>query len=139
MARKTRSNKRKPGSTRKPKISPKQQRLLRRRVRKKQRAIDRLRSIDDFRRYVPDKIIRYHKVSGVISPIILSDSQKDRKKGQRQTKARIAFADPKRTIVCQKRRERREMLFKAGKIGKGTPGPKFRKYRPESQISCRRR
>lgn len=48
---------------------------------------------------------------------------------------RIEFRDPRRTIVCRRRRKRREVLFAMKRTGKGARRRK-RRYTPESQIVC---
>lgn len=52
------------------------------------------------------------------------------------TKAKISFADPKRTIVCQRRKNRRETLFRRGKVGKGKKVSRIRRRNINSDIKC---
>lgn len=56
--------------------------------------------------------------------------------GRMQTKARISFADPRRVMVCVRRKERREVLF-----ARGVGGSKRRQRKPRrtplSAVSCK--
>lgn len=49
----------------------------------------------------------------------------------------IAFDDPKRTIVCKRRSERRRALFQKKKIGKGKGVTPLRKYTEWSKVRCK--
>lgn len=49
---------------------------------------------------------------------------------------RIRFANPKKTLVCIRRKARREALFSLHRIGKGKSVKKIRKFTEESKISC---
>lgn len=53
-----------------------------------------------------------------------------------QTKARITFSDPRKVLVCVRRKERREVLFARG-VG-GARGLRKGKRGPFSHISCKR-
>lgn len=59
--------------------------------------------------------------------------------GKHYSDGRIAFKDPRKTVVCQKRKERREALFRANKVGKGKKVSKKRIRTEDSDIICRRR
>lgn len=50
-----------------------------------------------------------------------------------------AFGDPKRTIVCERRKRRREALFALGKVGSGRRVSPLRRLNEDSEIICRRR
>ena len=51
-----------------------------------------------------------------------------------QTKAIVAFAEPKRVLVCVKRKERREVLHAKKKAGRSVRSPTWNRF---SHISCR--
>lgn len=55
----------------------------------------------------------------------------------RQTKATIAFADPKRVVICMRRGVRKEVMFALGRTGRG--GKRNRRPRRSSfsSVSCR--
>ena len=73
---------------------------------------------------------------GILANYTLRD-KKGHRKGQSQTKATFSFQNPKKVLTCQRRSERRQALFSRKRAGKGIPGPKIRKRRPESSIRCR--
>lgn len=52
--------------------------------------------------------------------------------------SRLSFADSKKTVVCQRRFKRREVLFSKKKIGKGLRVSPKRIYNHLSSIICRR-
>lgn len=47
--------------------------------------------------------------------------------------SRLAFAQPKRVLVCHRRKTRREVLHALGKSGGGNAAPR---RKPTSEISC---
>lgn len=49
---------------------------------------------------------------------------------------KISFQDPIRTMVCKRRKARRESLFSLKKIGKGKGVSKIRRMNPLSKIRC---
>lgn len=49
---------------------------------------------------------------------------------------RLQFVDPRRTIVCRRRKRRKEVLFALRLTGKGS-GRRERRYTEESEIVCR--
>lgn len=48
----------------------------------------------------------------------------------------MRFEDPTRVVRCQRRKERRETLFKKQKIGKGRKVSKIRKRNKYSDVRC---
>lgn len=54
-------------------------------------------------------------------------------KPMRDLSARIAFADPRRVLVCLRRKVRREVIHALGKGGGGNRRPR---RKPTSEISC---
>lgn len=56
------------------------------------------------------------------------------RKVRSQTKAVLTFADPERTVMCIRRKERREVLHALGRTGSGNRRPKRNAW---SSISCR--
>jgi len=71
------------------------------------------------------------KDDGTSSRIIVSPKQK-----KRQTKSKLEFASPRRTVVCHRRKRRREQLFKMKIIGRGKGGPKIRRRDRDSDVGC---
>lgn len=52
------------------------------------------------------------------------------------TLSKIQFANPKKTFVCKRRRERRITLFAINKVGKGKKVSRIRRRTPDSNIKC---
>ena len=96
-----------------------------------------LKEIEDLRIF-DFKPAGYHDpltLAGIPAVLKLSEPKKPTKIKDR-TKDRLKFENPLKTIVCIKRRVRREMLFKLRKIGKGTGSFKKRIMSPTSYIKC---
>lgn len=49
---------------------------------------------------------------------------------------RSSFYDPRRVSICVRRTQRREYLFKTGKIGKGKRVSSIRRFNDNSRIRC---
>lgn len=96
------------------------------------RETKRRRIYDDRRYYKPELHYEYRKLDGTVAYVV-TQSIPERKA---IFKARLKFADPRRTIVCLRRKRRRELLFSLGKAGKGKRVSDIRKYRDESNIKC---
>lgn len=58
---------------------------------------------------------------------------KDSATPQRRLPAQLAFSDPRKLLVCHKRKERREVILALGKGGGGNRPPKRNRW---SNISC---
>lgn len=91
--------------------------------------------IEDHRRHTPKRARLYYDIKGKEVDYALKDA-KGTYPGASQTKATVSFADPRSTIVCRRRSERRKSLFALKKVGKGRRTFKKRKMRPESKIRC---
>ena len=93
--------------------------------------------IDDRRRYLPS-----------LAPLALYDDGRPVSYGLRDRTVRgrpyrslayvrLGFVNPLRVRVCQRRKERRETLFRMQKIGRGKgAGRKRRRITAESSIRC---
>lgn len=53
------------------------------------------------------------------------------------TTAKIAFQDPRKVLVCHRRRKRRESLFASGKAGSGRRITTSRRLTSDSEYSCK--
>ena len=94
-----------------------------------------MQTIQDNRTFDP-QLRKNRRLDGTLATHTLTD-QKGSYQGRNQTKAKLSFTDPKRTITCIRRRRRREALFSRRKVGKGIRVSKIRRTTPESQIKCR--
>lgn len=93
--------------------------------------------IDDGRRFRPTTYRASHLFDGNRTKVeIYTNSNIGRNK---RIPTRIAYGDTRKTIVCRKRRNRRQSLFQQGKIGKGVRVSSIRKTTPNSSIICKRR
>lgn len=110
-------------------------------------------SQDLVRRYQPTVAAQSHVWVNAVNrlPIVGLRSQRERYRGRivvpQYNKEPFRLSDPLKTIygtksICQKRSERREILFKLGIAGKGqrrSPGAGGRyRRREESMMSCRK-
>jgi len=86
---------------------------------------------DDRRFYLPLVADRALLTDGRPSKIIVKPTG-----GHLQTKEPLRFEDPRRTIVCIRRKQRRKSLFALSKVGKGKGGPKHRKLTRDSKVRC---
>lgn len=68
--------------------------------------------------------------------IVTYQVKKPKYKSKTSINDRVAFKSPRRTVVCIRRRARREVLFSKRKIGKGVKVSKLRRYTPDSKIKC---
>ena len=122
----------------KPNYHIKKKSLLRETVKNRNKiTIGHLKKIEDLRIF-DFKPAGYHDpltLAGIPAVIKLSAPKKPTKQKDR-TKDRLQFQNPLKTIVCIKRRIRRETLFKLRKIGKGTGSFKRRIMSPTSYIKC---
>lgn len=110
--------------------------LLRRSVVTKPRQTKiRLTEIED-RRKTKTVHLDARTVSGRRAKISIKRYKKNKWLPGRQTKARIAFEDPKKTIICIRRRKRRQALFSLGKVGKGKKIRTRKRYNEFSEIKC---
>jgi hypothetical protein len=78
---------------------------------------------------------RPRDIYGTEMHITLRDRARS-KIGASQTKAGLAFKDPRKTIICRRRHERRQSLFALGRVGKGIKGPKYKRLNEWSDIKC---
>jgi len=46
------------------------------------------------------------------------------------------YEPARRTVVCKRRKERRESLFRSGRAGSGIRGPRLRRMVEDSKIDC---
>lgn len=53
----------------------------------------------------------------------------------RSVPAKVRFAEPRKTLVCVRRKERREVLFARGRTGKGSGFGRKRRNK-QSEITC---
>lgn len=89
---------------------------------------------DDRRRWEPYSYDQYKRLDGRgVDYEIGTDDQDNRRDG---TRSKIAFANPRKVVVCRKRKSRRETLFKKGKIGRGKRVSRKRIMRDSSKIKC---
>lgn len=89
--------------------------------------------LDDRRRWRPDRGIPL-RVDGRFATYTLRKPKRSTKRDL--TIHRIGFYDPKRVMVCKRRKKRREELFKRGKIGKGRSVSRFRRMSEFSDVRC---
>lgn len=89
---------------------------------------------DDRRYFRPEMDRAIRKVDGTYAKIVLA--HRTRNRPSKGTKVRIAFADPRYVTVCRRRKERRESLFKSGKIGKGKKIFGRKRITEASRIKC---
>lgn len=101
--------------------------------RQRKRKSDWLRSIEDHRRKDWTFGNTYRKFNGEPADVRV---QRPRERGLMAS--RLAFDDPRRVIVCERRKRRREVLFSLGRTGKGK-GKRRHKWTEDSHIVCKRR
>lgn len=102
-----------------------------------------LRSIEDRRSYHPDGPLRPAKtVSGHrIKPLVVK-TPTNKKYGWKAIKAastvpkKVSFSVPKKTLICIRREQRREVLHALKKTKRGAGGS--RKLNWFSEVSCKR-
>lgn len=94
--------------------------------------------IEDDRRWRPDRIFK--------GPLLFDGSKAIREvyvrkyvKSQNIPYLSVRFKNPRETIVCERRRQRRINLFRIGKAGRGKKIFKDRKWNENSYIVCRKR
>jgi len=94
---------------------------------------------DDLRRYKPKTDDHFHKIDG--RRVTYKETFKKEVRGRLKGRlyAAISFADPRRVLICERRRRRRTTLFRRSKIGKGISVSKIRLRTIASGIVCRRR
>lgn len=85
------------------------------------------------RLYRPDDDFR--EVDGTRATVQGTDRRRVRK-GILPSSLALQFKNPRRVMVCRRRAERRQTLFKIGKIGKGKKGPVKRKITEKSKVRC---
>lgn len=94
--------------------------------------------IDDRRRYHPDGDRRsFKRLDGREAEYVLRDKQSS--KGRRRssgTLATLSFKEPEKVMVCRRRKQRRETLFKRLLIGRGISGPRKRRITWMSKVRC---
>ena len=91
--------------------------------------------VEDLRRWNPERALHLKTVFGTITGYQLSKPKTTLKQRDR-TKDRIQFKNPLRTIVCLRRKIRREILFRQRKIGMGVSLKVMRIMSPTSNIKC---
>lgn len=106
-------------------------------------ALTQLQSIEDRRRYHPERAYRPALTySGVPTSIAHQRPVRDSQRPSRArsvvvpTRAVVAFHAPERVVVCARRQARREVLHalrKTGRVGQRRPRRNW-----QSKISCRR-
>lgn len=116
-------------------------RLYRPKIRRKRILLDSKYVIQDDKRFfrpTPDPLTvdltpeTYVERHGQIQP---SEPKTPTRKATRRPW--LAFARPEKSPVCQRRKARREHLFRAGKIGRGRKVSSIRRRNYNSDISCR--
>lgn len=109
---------------------------LLRRVKDLQRRLhDRRTILPDRRRFDPTSTVPpVHRLDGRIARITRTPAQP--RTYQRTLNDRAAFADPLRTTVCRRRKDRRLALFAKRLIGKGKGSGKKRHYNEYSKVRC---
>lgn len=105
-----------------------------------------LRSLEDRRAWHPDPLPPARSSNRLATRLALVERvSRDAPKGRSgdfyrrysQTKAVVAFAEPTRVPICERRRARREVMHATGRAGRrGQKRPRRNAY---SKISCRRR
>ena len=90
--------------------------------------------VEDLRTYHPDGYLRdYKRLTGQDAEIIEGNERNIKK----STIGHKYFKDPREVMVCKRRRERRENLFRLRKIGKGKSVSKKRIRTFKSDIRCK--
>lgn len=90
--------------------------------------------MSDRRSWVPAlHTVRDRTVDGRLVSYTLT---KPKKKRVDSINDRISFADPRRTLVCIRRKRRRRSLFASGGIGSGKRVTRFRRRNENSDIKC---
>lgn len=87
--------------------------------------------LDDRRYFRPEIFKDAKKFDGRPSPLIEYPAEKPYKS------AVMSFADPRNTVVCKRRKDRRKALFSAGSIGGGRKVSKYRKRTEFSDVRCK--
>lgn len=101
-----------------------------------------LLTVQDFRTYDPTPDYDTPRTkSGRVAKVRLKDRQHQDRFGnfiraQSQTKAVLAFADPKRAITCLRRKIRREVMFAGGYGGMAPRRMRPRRLNHQSKVKC---
>lgn len=91
-----------------------------------------LRLVEDRRTWHPEDFDRPTlTLDGLDAPAVVSPSDPVRPGALPST---LSFADPRATVVCVRRRQRREVLFALNKMRRGRGGSRRRDWR--SQVRC---
>lgn len=95
---------------------------------------------DDRRHYRPERQKDYLHTLTLGGRFINTNYHPSRTLQNRSDPRRVVhhFINPRRVMVCIRRKVRREFLFSNLIIGKGKAGPKEKRYTEFSKISCRR-
>lgn len=91
----------------------------------------------DRRHFDPDSGLHAFTKTGVRAKIISRDSGPNQKNLAPSERNKTEFVNPGSVSVCKRRKQRRETLFKRGKIGKGIAGPKIKLYTEISEVRCK--
>lgn len=95
-----------------------------------------LSDIEDNRRYRPFLFSGPMLSDGRRAEISYNDKVQQ---GYNRDRLTPMFTEPEKTIVCIRRKERREALFRKNKIGKGKKVTPFRKFNENSKIICKKK
>lgn len=97
---------------------------------------DNNRFIEDRRRYNPEPIRRPKTIKAATAPIVSAPLPAIQSNNKRPTLQRIQqrFALPKETLVCVRRKMRKEVLHALNKAGKG--GQRRQKRTEHSNTKC---
>jgi len=103
--------------------------------------LDDLRQVEDRRTFHPLRSLRpVRSLLGTPPRVVLRDKRSKGPKARgvfsSQTKAILAFEEPKAVLVCVRRQRRKEVLHALKKAGRGG-GKRKRKRSWHSSISCR--
>lgn len=95
--------------------------------------------LGDRRRWTPANQMDVWLSTGMIAGVQARDAARPTRRSpvRDREKDRKRFKRPQDTTVCKRRSERRRTLFAIRRAGKGTPGPRKKKYTDISQIRCK--
>lgn len=96
-----------------------------------------LNSLLDSRQFTPDPDIP-RNYNGTPATVV-SNAPIEYGTNKKETRHYLRFASPHRVVICNRRRERREVLFSKKKAGKGKRITGQRYHTLNSDIVCRRK
>lgn len=90
----------------------------------------------DRRRNLPGKASISRRIDGTNATLTTTLPDQRSPGFKDYTLAKVSFQDPRRVVVCRRRKNRREILFKMGKVGKGKKVSRIRRRNIDSDIKC---